>query len=128
MQRSFVIGGLALALAASASICAAASNLNSSKSNVYRAVYSPAVTAAQATAILTDLEKLGKSIDSAAVVDVAKKRGVRIGCGAGCINHVKVIGGTRILLLENPADEAQAIAVNDPGMPAEKPTKGKATK
>jgi len=68
MQRPFVIGGLNLALAASASICAAASNLNSSKSNAYRAVYSPAVTA------------------------------------------------------------AQAIAVSDPGLPAEKPAKGKATK
>ena len=37
---------------------------------------------------------------------------------------------TRIFLLADPADEAQAIAISDPGMPAEpaeKPTKGKKT-
>ena len=37
---------------------------------------------------------------------------------------------TRIILLEDPADEAQAIAVSDPGMPDEpdeKPTKGNKT-
>lgn len=33
-----------------------------------------------------------------------------------------------VLPLENPADEAQAIAVNDRGMPAEKPIKAKTIK
>ncbi len=36
-----------------------------------------------------------------------------------------VISGTKILLLEDPADEAQAIAVSDPGSPDDKAGKKK---
>ena len=128
MRNPFVIGATSILLVAAAPVCDAATNLNSSKSNVYRAVYATPITAAQAAAILADLDRMGKGVDQAAVLSVLKKRGVKTGCGGGCINHVKVVGGTKILLLENPADEAQAIAVGDPGMPADKPVKGKSTK
>ena len=128
MRNSYVTSAITVLLVAAASVCNGASSFNSSKSNVYRAVYSPIVSQAQAAAILADLDRMGKGVDQAAVLSVLGKHGVRTGCGNGCINHVKVVGGTRILLLENPGDEAQAIAVSDPGMPADKPTKGKATK
>jgi hypothetical protein len=112
---------------AAAPLCDAAANLNMSRSNVNRLVYASPVTAAQAAAILADLDQLGKGVDQAAVMNVLKKRGVKTGCGGGCINHVKVVGGTKILLLESPADEAQALAVSDPGSSADKPTKKKST-
>jgi len=127
MRHPFVISAVSVLLVAAAPLCDAASNLNLSKSNINRLVYASPVTAAQAAAILADLDQMGKGIDQAAVMNALKKRGVKTGCGGGCINHVKVVGGTRILLLESPADEAQALAVSDPGMPADKAGKKKPT-
>jgi hypothetical protein len=127
MRHPFVISAVSVLLVAAAPLCDAAANLNLSKSNINRLVYASPVTAAQAAAILADLDQMGKGIDQAAVMNALKKRGVKTGCGGGCINHVKVVGGTRILLLESPADEAQALAVSDPGMPADKAGKKKPT-
>lgn len=127
MKRKLTLAALALVFVMAAPLCDAANNLNLSKSNVNRVVYASPVTAAQATAILADLDQLGKGVDQAAVMNVLKKRGVKTGCGGGCINHVKVVGGTRIFLLESPADEAQALAVSDPGYPDDRAGKKKPT-
>lgn len=132
MLRTSLPGVLAAVVSAVLALSAvdgrAAANLNLSKSNVYRVVYAPAVTSTQAAAILADLDRLGKGASQSAVLGVLKQRGVKTGCGGGCVNHVKVVGGTTILLLESPADEAQALAVSDAGSPADKPSKGKSTK
>ena len=48
--------------------------------------------------------------DEAAVRGILTKLGVRMGCGKGCINHIKVLKGKTFLVLENSADEPQAMA------------------
>ena len=115
MRRLFPIVVITGLLVAMVLVAWATINLNSSKSNAYR-VYYPAdgMTSAQAAALLADLEKLGRA-DERAVRGILTKLGVKICCGKGCINHIKVLKGNTILVLENAADEAQAIAVTVKG-------------
>ena len=118
---------LALAVVALGSISWAATNLNSSRSNNYRLICSADVMRqAQATAILAELDKIGPA-DEARLNPMwpalLKKHGVQA-------DHVKKIiirpaDKTRkqitIILLTDLADEAQAIAVSDEGVPNDKP-------
>ena len=109
MRRVSVMSAITVLLVAAASICYAVTTLNTSKSNSYRMANSPIMTPAQATVMLAELEKLGRA-DEAAVRGILTRLGVKIGCGKGCINHIKVLKGNTILVLENAADEAQAMA------------------
>ena len=68
MGRLYIFGAIASLLVTMVSISWAATNLNSSKSNVYRLVYpGDLVTQEQASAILAELDKIG-------LVDEAKLR------------------------------------------------------
>ena len=60
MGRLYIFGAIASLLVTMVSISWAATNLNSSKSNVYRLVYpGDLVTQEQASAILAELDKIG---------------------------------------------------------------------
>ncbi|OGE22505.1 MAG: hypothetical protein A3J42_01395 [Candidatus Dadabacteria bacterium RIFCSPHIGHO2_12_FULL_53_21] len=112
----------------------AATNLNSSKSNVYRLIYpTDAVSPAQAAAILADLDAAtqqsqGRINLEGAVSQALTKQGLGTQIKKTIIKPASAAGQlTTIIILSNPADEAQAIAVADEGVPADKPTKGKKT-
>jgi len=110
----------------------AGTNLNSSKSNLYKLVYSTdAVSSAQAAAILADLDAAAKSGGrvnlEGAVSEALTKQGIEAKIKKTIIRPASAAGQlTTIIILSNPADEAQAIAVSDEGVPADKP-KGKKT-
>jgi len=116
-----------------ASISYASINLNSSRSNVFRLVYPPVVTPAQATAILAELGKVkpGGDVDEATVRAILQKHigAVKSARGQNLIIIIRPGAGTpkltSILILENAADEAAAIAVSDPGVPSDKSSTGK---
>ena len=112
---------LALAVVALGSISWAATNLNSSRSNIYRLIYSAdLMSQAQATKIVGQLDgkdNMKVKVNEVAVRQVLKENGVQA-------DHVKKIiilpadkthKHIRIILLTDPADEAQAIAVNHDG-------------
>lgn len=117
-----LLTGITAALAIMASLSWAASNLNSSKSNLNRLTYDTrAVTAAQAALILKDLDA-GGGLDEARVRQVLRARGIN----APNLLLIRIVpAGQRrerlplILLLTNPADEAQGLAVSDPGSSAD---------
>jgi hypothetical protein len=103
--------------------------LNLSKSNSNRLIYaSNTLTPLQAAGILADLDSAGRQDDAKTtqlVQQLLPKHGVRAGTVKKIIvrpwNSAK---NTRtIILLTDLADEAQALAVSDPGAPASKPTK-----
>ena len=119
MRRLFGIGVITVLLVAMASICFAATNLNSSRSNIYRLVYDPTVvTASQAAATLKELDKIGPGVNEATLKQILSRNGVNI----SLIKMIRIIPATQrpegipaILLLKQPADEGQAIAVSDAG-------------
>jgi hypothetical protein len=110
----------------------AATNLNSSRSNIYRLIYpADAVSQAQAAAILADLDAAtqsgGRVNLDAAVGQALTKQGLDTKIKKTIIKPASAAGQlTTVIILSNPADEAQAIAVADEGVPADKP-KGKKT-
>ncbi len=120
-----VIAGLLVAVSSPA-----ASNLNSSKSNLNRLTYdTTAVTPAQATLILKDLDTIGQ-IDETKVRQLLRARGIN---APNLIIRIVPAGQRRekipaILLLMNPKDESQALAVSDPGSSADDYKPKKATK
>ncbi|MBI4381795.1 MAG: hypothetical protein HY574_11480 [candidate division NC10 bacterium] len=128
MRRLFGIGAITGLLVAITSICFAATNLNSSRSNIYRVTYdTEVVSPAQASALLADLDKLGPADEATLkrwLPATLKKHGVR----ADRVKKIVVLpaSNTRktitIIFLRNPADEAQAIAVSDEGAPGKKST------
>lgn len=111
-------------------ISQAAANLNLSKSNINRLVYpADTVSQAQAAAILADLDSVmqsGARVNlQAAVGEALKKQGLDTKIKKTIIRPASAAGQLNtIIILSNPADEAQAIAVADEGMPADKPKKG----
>jgi len=111
----------------------AATNLNSSRSNIYRLIYpADTVSQAQAAAILADLDAAGQSGGrvnlEGAVNEALKKQGLETKIKKTIIQPASTARPlTTIIILSNPADEAQALAVSDAGSPADKPTKGKQT-
>lgn len=107
MRRLFQVSAITSLLVVMASISWAALNLNSSKSNIYRMVYpTNVVTPAQAAATLRALDQIAPKRDAseATLREVLRKQGVSV-------DRLKKIilrkDGT-IIVLENPADEAQA--------------------
>jgi len=117
MRRLFGIGAITGLLVAMTSICLAATNLNSSRSNIYRLTYdTTAVTPAQATLILKDLDAIGR-VEEAKVRQLLRARGIN---APNLIIRIVPAEQRRekipaILLLTRPGDEAAAIAVSDAG-------------
>ena len=125
---------LSLLIFGAAIYAQAATNLNSSRSNIYRLIYpTDTVSPAQAAAILADLDAAtqqsqGRVNLEGAVSQALTKQGLGTQIKKTIIQPP---GATRplttIIKLSNPADEAQALAVSDGGTPADKSTKGKNT-
>ena len=134
MRGKYLAGVPVVFLLLAVLISHAATNLNSSKSNVYRLIYpTDAVSPAQAAAILADLDAAtqqsqGRVNLEGAVSQALTKQGLGTQIKKTIIKPASAAGQlTTIIILSNPADEAQAIAVADEGVPADKPTKGKKT-
>ena len=120
MRRLFMVGSVTTLLVSMVSMPWAAVKLNSSKSNIYRVVYSTdGMTSAQAAALGTELDKTPR-VDEAAVRKALQKLFIPTNFKKIGIRPGKPI---TIILLTDPADWAQAIAVSDPGMPPERPIK-----
>ena len=119
MRRLFPIVVISGLLVAMASVAWAATNLNSSRSNNYRLVYpADVVTSGQAAATLKELDKIGPGVNEATLKQILSRNGVNI----SLIKMIRIIPATQrperipaILLLKQPADEGQAIAVSDAG-------------
>lgn len=117
MKRLSLVAAITSLLVTMASISWAAANLNSSKSNIYRVVYSTdGMTSAQAAALGTELDKTPR-VDEAAVRKALQKLFIPTNFKKIGIRPGKPI---TIILLTDPADWAQAIAVSDPGAPGKK--------
>lgn len=114
-------------------ISQAAANLNLSKSNINRLVYpADTVSQAQAAAILADLDAAAQSGArvnlQAAVGEALKKQGLDTKIKKTIIQPPSAAQPlTTVIILSDPADEAAALAVSDPGAEGSKPTKGKKT-
>lgn len=127
MRRLFFVCAVASLLVAVGPMAWAATNLNTSRSNIYRLVYDTiAVTPAQATTILTELNKIGPGVNEATVRKLLQKQGVNL----SLIQKIDIVpAGQRsekipaILILKNPADgpAAREIAVSDSGVVTPKP-------
>jgi hypothetical protein len=121
---------LALASLALPSPAMASINLNSSKSNIYRVAHSTTLmTAAQAAAILADLDKT-PGMDEAAIKralpQLLKKNGVDPAKVKETVVRRDKGGKTfSIILLDKSEDLPAAIAVSDPGAPSDKSEKPK---
>jgi len=119
MKRLLALSAVTSLLVAVGLMAWAGSNLNSSRSNVYRMVHdTTAVTPAQATAILAELDKIGPT-DEATLKRWLPANFKKHGVQADRIKKIvirpadKMRKQTTILLLTNLADEPQAIAVSD---------------
>ena len=134
-MRTSVFVAVASLVVTIASLSYGASNLNLSKSNIYRLVYPPAVTSAQATAILAELDgvKPRGDADEATVRAVVQKHigAIKSARGENLVIVVRPAGGPQklklILIPESAADEAAALAVSDEGAGGSKPVKGKSS-
>jgi hypothetical protein len=90
------------------------------------------VSQAQAAAILADLDSAmqsGARVNlQAAVGEALKKQGLDTKIKKTIIQPPSAAQPlTTVIILSNPADEAAALAVSDPGAEGSKPTKGKKT-
>jgi hypothetical protein len=111
----------------------AANNLNSSKSNLLRVTYdTTAVSSAQAAAVLKELDKSGPGATEATVRGILPKIGVnQSDLIVRIVPASQRRGGEKIplvIIVTKPGDVAAALAISDPGAPADKDTKGKGTK
>ena len=117
MRRSGRLGALAGVLAAAALTAAAAtSNLNLSKSNLYRLTYhANLLTDAQAKAMLSELDRLGP-MDEARLKQWLPANFRRFGVKPELVRKMVILPPgqagreSAILLLSDPADEAKAMA------------------
>jgi hypothetical protein len=113
-RRSGAVTGLLLA--AAVTVSAATSNLNLSKSNIYRLTYHANILPeAQAKAMLAELDRLGP-LDEARLKQWLPANFRRFGIKPELVKKLVILPPgaagkeTAILLLSNPADEAQAMA------------------
>jgi len=123
MRRRFILGAIG---SLTLSFLWAATNLNSSKSNIYRVIYdTEIVSPAQASALLADLEKLGPADEARLKKWLAanfKKHGVQ----GDRIKKIVFLPASKarktitIIFLKDARDEAQALAVSDEGAPGPK--------
>ena len=114
MKRLFLLGAITTLLVAMASMAWAATTINTTRSNTFRVTYdTTAVTPAQAAAVLKALDKIGPGVNEATVRRVLEQQGVNL----APIKKISILPPDKtryeplILLLKNPADEAQALAV-----------------
>ena len=115
MKRLVLVAAITSLVATMASISWAATNLNSSRSNIYKFVYD-GMTSAQAAALGADLDQTPR-VDEAAVRKALQKLFIPTN-----FKLIRIIPGKpiTIILLTDPADWPQAIAVSDPGAPGKK--------
>lgn len=119
MKRLFIIAAISSVTVLSPSW--AATNLNSSRSNIYRVIYdTEIVSPAQAAALLADLDKLGPTDETKMKQWLPanfKKQGVQ----ADRIKKIVFLPASKarktitIILLKDAKDEPQALAVSDEG-------------
>ncbi len=115
-----LLGTSSSVLVALASLAWAATNLNSSKSNVYRVIYDTTVVSpAQASTLLSELDKIGPA-DEAKLKMWLPANFKRLGIQGDRIKKIAIRKADKaspilILLLANPADEPAALAVSDEG-------------
>lgn len=126
MKRLLTLSAVASLLVMMLSLSYAASNLNLSKSNIYRLVYpTDLVNDTQANAILAGLDKSGRTVGAGQVTEIIKRNGVQ----TDRVKKIVILPADKqskqitVILLTNPADETQAreIAVSDSGAVAPKP-------
>ena len=119
-RRCILLGAISSVLVALASLSWAATNLNSSRSNIYRVIYDTTVVSpAQASALLSELDKIGPA-DEAKLKMWLPANFKRLGIQGDRIKKIAIrkvdkAAPILILLLTNPADEAAALAVSDEG-------------
>jgi hypothetical protein len=155
MSRHVVLAvTVASLLAVLVSVGETASNLNLSKSNINRLVWDPGVvTAAQAAAILAELDKTtpGGALDETtvrAIVDrhVHGSKAAAKPAPTGSRESARTAAPSRpaptilvrpaagpgvprsVFILASPADEKAAIAVSDPGAEGPKPAKASSSR
>jgi hypothetical protein len=112
-----ILGAMSTLLAATVSL-SSAGTINTTRSNTFRLTYpTDLLSQAQANAILAELDKAGRTVGAGQVTEIIKRHGVQ----ADRVKKIvvrpadKTRKHTTVLLLTNPADEAQAIAVSDSG-------------
>lgn len=115
MKSRFALAGLAMLLVAT--LAGAATNLNSSRSNIYRLTYpTDLLSPDRAKAMLAELDKLGPT-EEAKLKQWLPANFKRFGIGRDRVKKLvimppdKEMKETAILLLTNPDDEAAARAV-----------------
>lgn len=115
MRARFTLGVVALVIATT--FAWAASNLNSSRSNIYRLTYpTDLVSPTQAKAILSELDKMGPA-DEAKLKQWLPANFKRFGIAGDRIRKLIVVPRGKemkeigIILLTKPEDEAAAIAI-----------------
>lgn len=130
MKRQPLFGMIAFALLGMTSTAWATINLNSSKSNMYRVIYDTSVVSpAQASALLLGLDKLGPANE--ATLKKWLPANFRMnGIQSDAIRKIIILPindarkSISVIILSNPADEPQALAVSDEGKGGtKKPTK-----
>jgi hypothetical protein len=116
MRPRLVLGTATVLVVAALSLAWAATNLNSSRSNIYRLTYpTDLVSPAQAKALLADLDRLGPA-DDARLKQWLAANFKRHGIAADRVKKIVILPKSRdlkeitIILLTNPTDEAQAVA------------------
>lgn len=129
MKRRLFSAAMGSVLAAMCSLAWAATKLNSSKSNIYRLVYDTSIVSpAQASALLKGLEKLGRTSEAKAKAWLVSNF-EPLGIPTASVKKVVILPAdtTRktitAILLKDPADEAQALAVSDEGASGPKKAK-----
>lgn len=115
MKHRFISGVIATLLATM--LAWAATNLNSSRSNIYRLTYpTDLVSRAQARAMLAELDKMG-AVDETKLKQWLPANFKRYGIAADRVKKLVILPADKerkeiaVILLTNPSDEAQAIAV-----------------
>lgn len=115
MRARFTLGVVALVIATT--FAWAASNLNSSRSNIYRLTYpTDLVSPTQAKAILSELDKMGPA-DEAKLKQWLPANFKRFGIAGDRVRKLIVVPRGKemkeigIILLTKPEDEAAAIAI-----------------
>ena len=120
MKRLFLVGVITTLLVAMVSISWAATNLNSSRSNVYRVVGSAdGVTPAQVAAIRNELEKNNPKGDAdvPAVQAILRKLGIN---APNLLIRIDKTTKPPTIQILTPADAQAGLAVSDPGTPGDK--------
>ena len=108
MKRLSAMSAITVLLVAMVSISWAATNLNSSRSNIYRVTVDPtAVSSTQAAAVSKELDKIGPGVNEATVRTLLQQQGVNL----SLIKMIRIIPAAQrgekipaILLLTKPED------------------------